>query len=124
MREPTGELLHLSDGVGEFFFDQHLKVGADHLVAVAFARVVVSTRFRLATGVERPLVARKRLLRRTRGCEGLSGKSRFRNVRIYGTTEVVPFPGRAQVGGSAEGGCRHMGIAFGMGSAPPMGVAS
>src|SRR5271163_1934754 len=32
MREPGGELLHLADGVREFLFDQHLEVGADHLV--------------------------------------------------------------------------------------------
>jgi hypothetical protein len=41
VREPGGELLHLADGVGEFFFDQHLEVGADHLVAVGFAGLVV-----------------------------------------------------------------------------------
>src|ERR1700719_1622728 len=41
MREPGGELLHLADSVGEFFFDQHLEVGADHLVAVGLAGLVV-----------------------------------------------------------------------------------
>src|ERR1700733_11001011 len=39
--EPTGELLHLADRVGEFFFDQHLEVGADHLVAVGLGGVIV-----------------------------------------------------------------------------------
>jgi len=41
VREPRRELLHFADGVGEFLFDQHLEVGADHLVAVEFGGVVV-----------------------------------------------------------------------------------
>ena len=39
--EPRGELLHLAHGVGQFFFDQHLEIGADHLVAVDFGGLVV-----------------------------------------------------------------------------------
>src|SRR5580698_760107 len=41
--EPARELLHLADGVGQFFLDQHLTVRADHLVAVALAGLVVDT---------------------------------------------------------------------------------
>src|SRR5438552_4288770 len=42
--KPARELLHLADGVGELFLDQHLEIGADHLVAVGFRRVLVSAR--------------------------------------------------------------------------------
>jgi len=39
--EPRRELLHLALGSGHAFFQQHLKVGADHLLAVAFGGLVV-----------------------------------------------------------------------------------
>src|SRR5579864_627681 len=39
--EPRRELLHLADGVGEFFLDQHLEVGADHLVAIGLRGFVI-----------------------------------------------------------------------------------
>src|SRR5579872_2341767 len=42
--EPAGELLHLADSVGEFFLNQHLEIGADHLVAVEFGGLVVGVR--------------------------------------------------------------------------------
>src|ERR1700733_11928837 len=41
MREPARKLLHLTDRVREFLFDQHLKVGADHLVTIGFAGLIV-----------------------------------------------------------------------------------
>src|SRR5208283_5877426 len=36
VREPRCKLLHLAFGSGHAFFQQHLEVGADHLVAVGF----------------------------------------------------------------------------------------
>src|SRR5260370_9259423 len=39
--EPGGKLLHLADGVGEFFFNQHLEVGPDHLVAIGLRGLVI-----------------------------------------------------------------------------------
>src|SRR5450759_3564026 len=39
--EPRRELLHLAFRSGHFFFQQHLEIGADHLVAVGFGGFVV-----------------------------------------------------------------------------------
>ena len=39
--EPGGELLHLAFCSGHFFFEQHLEIGADHLVAVGLGGLVV-----------------------------------------------------------------------------------
>ena len=52
--EPARELLHLADGVREFFFNQHLEIGADHLVAIQFGGLVVGVR-----GVPDALVRRR-----------------------------------------------------------------
>ncbi len=41
MRKPRGELLHLAFGTGHLFFEQHLEIGADHLIAVRLGGLVV-----------------------------------------------------------------------------------
>ena len=41
MGEPGGELLHLTFGTRHFFFEQHLKISADHLVAIGLGGFVI-----------------------------------------------------------------------------------
>ncbi len=43
MRKPGGELLHLAFGSRHLLFDQHFEVSSNHLVAVSFAGLVVTT---------------------------------------------------------------------------------
>src|ERR1700722_14476584 len=43
VREPRGELLHLAFGSGHFLFQQHLEIGANHLVAICLGRLIVRT---------------------------------------------------------------------------------
>src|ERR1700690_2022736 len=42
MREPRRKLLHLPSRVRQFFLNQHAEISADHLVPVAFRRLIVT----------------------------------------------------------------------------------
>src|SRR5271167_2814655 len=63
MREPRSKLLHLAHRIRQFLLDQHLEVGANHLVAIGLAGFFVRR-----CGIEFPRSARDlgvRLRRRT-----------------------------------------------------------
>src|ERR1700722_4460815 len=41
MREPGRELLHFALGSRHFFFQEHLEISANHLIAIGFVRFVI-----------------------------------------------------------------------------------
>src|SRR5262249_46382229 len=43
MREPGHKLLHLARRAMLVFIDQHFEIGADHLVAISFGRLIVAS---------------------------------------------------------------------------------
>src|SRR5579864_5127671 len=60
MREPAGELLHLARRARQFLFDEHLEVGADHLVAVFGRGLVVAAALRVLLDLpEDPRIRRR-----------------------------------------------------------------